>query len=80
MIAIFNRVKKSTLTSDEVREITRNQVRATRRKEGTLVMEKVVKLSNALNRLEWKGMEETAKLQLIAELQKLKTSIEKLLE
>jgi len=80
MLALFNRVKKSTLTSDEVREITRSQVNVTRRKQETLVMEKVIKLSNALNRLEWEDMEETGKLQLIAELQKLKTSIEKLLE
>lgn len=80
MIALFKKVKLSTLKSDAVREITRNQVGVTRRKEDTLVMEKVVKLSNALKRLAWEEMEETARLQLIAELQKLKTSIEKLLE
>ena len=80
MIAIFNKVKQSTLTSEEVREITRNQVRGARRNEEHLVIEKILKLSNALIRLEWTNMEEEVKLQLTTELQKLKSSIEKLLE
>jgi ParB family chromosome partitioning protein len=80
MLVLFNRAKRSTLKSDEVREITRGQSKTRRRNDETLLMERIVKLSNALDRLELKAMEEAARVQILAELQKLKISIERILE
>jgi len=78
-INLFKQVKENGLNSGQVRNITRKRISNKRQTPAAIVLEKTSTLNNCLAKLDLGSIEETEKFQLIASLEKLKTSIEKII-
>lgn len=78
---LFNQVKDGALTSDQVRNDTRNKNRPERKHQSRSrrALDKVLNLSKSLQKLNFYGEDETEKLQLITELQKLRKLISRVI-
>lgn len=79
MLSLFNQVKNDGLKSTQVRTITRGPADKPQRTPAAITIDKAVSLSHNLSKLELATIEEQEKNQLLAELQNLKTTIEKVL-
>ena len=80
MIALFERVKEGNLKSDQIREITRRTRPEKLRTPAAIALEKISILEKQLHKLDFTTTEETEKLLVISELQKLKSIIDELLK
>jgi len=78
MINLFTRIKENNLSSSQVRNITRKREKTKQRTPAAIAIEKTSFLDNCLAKLDFNSIEETEKLQLMANLEVLKNSIEKI--
>jgi len=79
MINLFTRIKENNLSSSQVRNITRKREKTKQRTPAAIAIEKTSFLDNCLAKLDFNSIEETEKLQLMANLEVLKNSIEKII-
>lgn len=79
MMLLFDRVKKGDLNSTQVREIARGGSKSKTRTPAAIALEKVQNLNKQLNKFNLGTAEESQKILLIKEFQKLQELIEKVL-
>jgi len=77
MTNLFSRIKENNLNSNQVRNITRKKEKSKQRTPAAIALEKTSVLDHCLAKLDFNSIEETEKFQLIANLERLKNSIEK---
>jgi ParB family chromosome partitioning protein len=80
MIALFNRVKDFKLTSDDVRNITREKKERVFKGQGEITSNRVVSLTSYLEKLNLDSLETEDRVKVLSELQKLMETIEGLLK
>ena len=80
MIALFNRVKDFKLTSDDVRNITREKKERVVKGQGEITSNRVLGLTSFLGKLNLDSLEIEDRVKVLTELQKLKETIEELLK
>jgi ParB family chromosome partitioning protein len=77
MIALFERVKKGDLKSDQLREITREKGEKGRRPRYALAVKHIRALDRQLRRLQWNSLGEVEQGELKGELHRLMATIHK---
>lgn len=79
MMALLHRVKEGNLKSTQVREIARGGVKAKTRTPAAIALEKIQNLNKHLKKFNLGAAEESQKIQLINELNRLKELIKKVI-
>lgn len=79
MIYLFNLVKEDNLTSGQLREITRKRRKSLQRTSAVIALEKTNNLETYLAKLDLGAIEDSEKIQLITNLERLKSSIERII-
>lgn len=80
MIGLFNQVKENNLKSGDVRKITRKQEEKKQQTPAAIALNKTIALSKHLAKLDFSSIEENEKMNLKAELEDLRTSLNKILD
>lgn len=79
MIDLFTKIKENNLKSGQVREITRKREKTKQRTPAAIAIEKTAILDNCLSKLDLNSIEKTEKLELLNNLERLKNSIENII-
>lgn len=79
MIELFNLVREGNLRSGQIREITRKREKSRHRTPVFIALEKTSNLENYLAKLDLNTIEDNEKIQLITSLERLKSSIERII-